>query len=158
MNQMNVGGMHPGNPAMGGMPMMNNGANGIQYRPQEELEDQKYESRLNCYIYGYFLEKGMFDSARAFLKEGGPHFEPALKHDDNLNGADEKPETKDGVAFKKPGDLPRAPSTKDEQGGPFLLSWFELFWDVYWAQRKNNRATQMASNFVQLSQVIWSFS
>ena len=158
MNQMtNMGGMNPGSSAMGGMPMMNNGANGMPMRPTDDHEETDYGPRLNYFIYGYFLEKGEWDCARA-MKNSGLPFEPDLVHPDaDMNGADEKPETKDGIANQKPGDLPRLqPSKHEGTGGPFLLSWFELFWDVYLAQRKDPRATPMATSYVQLSQVTFT--
>lgn len=134
---------------------MANAANGIQMRHPEEHEETNYESRLNAYIYGYFLEREMWDCARS-LKDSGAQFEPQLTHvDGDLNGADDKMDTKEGILQKKPPDLPRLPGSKDEQGGPFLLSWFEMFWDIYWAQRKHPRATNAAMSYVQLSQVSW---
>ena len=149
MNPMTMGAMNPGNPAMGGaMPMMNNGAGGAQMRQQEETEETNYESRLNTYIYGYFLKKGQWDLARS-LKNSGEQFEPPLVHGEgNINGADNE-DSKDNIDSKRPNDLPQV---GDEPGGSFLLNWFALFWDIYWAQRRNHRATPNATQFVALSQ------
>ena len=122
MNPMNMAGMNAGNPAMGGgMPMMNNGANGVQIRQPEEQEETNYESRLNTYIYGYFLKKGQWDLARA-LKNSGQQFEPEIVHPEGaMNGANDQNDTKDGID-KRPDDLPDIGG--DDQSGTFLLSWF----------------------------------
>ena len=150
---MNMAGMNPGTPAMGGMPTMSDGTNGMQLRQPDGSEEINYESRLNSYIYGYFMERQMWEPARA-LKNSGAGFEPPLQADGEMNGADEKPDTKDGIAFKRPDDLPRNPEAKDGNSRSFLLGWFELFWDVFWAQKKNPLATPMTANYVQLTQVI----
>lgn len=151
MNPMNMGGMNPGNPAMGGgMPMMNNGANGIQIRqPDEQEEALNYEARLNTYIYSYFLKKGNFDMARA-LKKSNEEFDPPLvQNEGNTNGINNE-DSKDGINLQRPDDLP---AVADESQSTFLLSWFTMFWDIWMAQRKNPRASQNAAQFVALSQV-----
>ena len=149
MNPMTMGAMNPGNPAMGGgMPMMNNGANGIQIRQSEDHEETNYDSRLNTYIYSYFLKRGQWDLARA-LKNSSEQFEPPLVNGEaNTNGTDNE-DSKDGINLKRPDDLP---FVSDESSDSFLLNWFALFWDIYWAQRRSNRATPNATQFVALSQ------
>lgn len=154
MNQMGMTGMNPGNPAMrGGMSAMNNGANGVPMARPQEHEENNYPARLNYYIYGYFLERGMWDCARALKDSQTAEFFPPLIVDGgDMNGIDEKVDTKEGIT-KKPGDLPGISASKEDQQGGFLLSWFELFWDVFNAQRRSSTASQMAANFVNLSQV-----
>ena len=149
MNPMAMGGMNPGNPTMGGgMPMMNNVANGAQIRQPDDHEETNYEARLNTYIYGYFLKKKQWDLARS-LKNSGEVFEPPIVHGEgNTNGA-ENEDSKDGIDSKRPPDLPQV---SDEPGYSFLLNWFALFWDIYWAQHRSNRATSNATQFVTMSQ------
>ncbi len=150
MNSMNMGGMNPGNPAMGGgMPMMNNGANGVQIRQPDDHEETNYEARLNTYIYSYYMKKKNYELARA-LKNSKEMFDPPLVHTEgNTNGTDNE-DTKDGVNLQRPDDLP---IINEESQSTFLYAWFCMFWDIWMAQRKMPRASQNATQFVALSQV-----
>ena len=159
MNQMNMAAFNAGGPGLGNMPMQNNGPNGTVGRVMDEhppVDDANYEAKLNTFIYGYFITKGKYDAARA-LKESGMQFDPPLDGSDGgMNGAEDNMQTdsKDGIDMARPGDLPDVKSIQsDGQGGSFLLSWFALFWDVYFAQRKNARATPQAAMYVQHTQV-----
>lgn len=164
MNQMSMAGNMPGNmsgfpghPGLGNMPMPNNMPNGAVGRMGDDhIEEANYEAKLNSLIYGYFFSRGQYDVARS-LKESGASFDPPIVHGDNdLNGADNMhTDTKDGINdLKPPGDLPDVKGLmNDGQGGPFLLSWFTLFLDVYFAQRKDPRATANASLYVDHTQV-----
>lgn len=157
MNPLNMGSMNPANAAaLGGMPMMNNGANGVRVRPAGDHEEvANYEARLNTYIYGYHMDKGQWDVARA-LKNSGMQFEPRLEHSDgDMNGTDD---TKDGIKSQRPDDLPEVKISLDEQGGSFLLSWFSVFWDIYFAQRKHTMASGNAAQYVQQQQASYQRS
>ena len=148
-----MGGFNAGNGALGNMPMPNHGSNGIGGRMPEEHEDTNYDAKLNAYIYGYFCVKGKWELARA-LKDSGVEFDPHLGND-HANGANDNMQTdsKDGIDVKRPDDLPDHPQLSDGQGGSFLSSWFALFWDIFWAQRKSNRASANASQYVTHNQV-----
>ena len=152
MNQMNMGGFNAGNGALGNMPMPNHGPNGVGGRMPDDHEDTNYEAKLNAYIYGYFCVKGKWELARA-LKDSGVEFEPPLVND-NANGANDSMQTdsKDGIDLKRPDDLPDI-NLGDGQGGSFLSSWFALFWDIFLAQRKSNRASANALQYVTQTQV-----
>ncbi|CAD6591660.1 MAG: hypothetical protein ASARMPREDX12_006267 [Alectoria sarmentosa] len=151
MNQMNMGGFNAGNGALGNMPMPNHGPNGVGGRMPDDHEDTNYEAKLNAYIYGYFCVKGKWELARA-LKDSGVEFEPPLVND-NANGANDSMQTdsKDGIDLKRPDDLPDI-NLGDGQGGSFLSSWFALFWDIFSAQRKSNRASANAMQYVTQTQ------
>ena len=160
MNQMSMTGNmagFPGHPALGNMPMPDNIPNGAVGRMGDDhIEEANYEAKLNSLIYGYFFNRGQYDVARS-LKESGASFDPPIVHSDNeMNGADNmQTDSKDGINdIKPPLDLPDVKGLmNDGQGGPFLLSWFTLFWDVYFAQRKDRRATANASIYVNHTQV-----
>ena len=154
MNQMNMGGFNAGNGALGNMQMPNHGPNGVGGRMPEDHEDTNYEAKLNSYIYGYFCVKKQWDLARA-LKDSGVEFDPPLVND-HANGANDNMQTdsKDSMDVKRPDDLPDPRQLgEDGQGGSFLSSWFALFWDIFSAQRKSNRASANALQYVTQTQV-----
>lgn len=134
---MNMAGLNAGNAAFGGTPMLPNGSNGAVPRPGGEHEEVSYEAKLNSFIYGYYIDKKQWDLARALKNSGVPFF-PAF--DASVNGADESKhhDSKNGLDSKRPDDLPELPGVDNAQGGSFLLGWFSLFWDIYWAQRPIN--------------------
>ena len=146
-------GFNAGNGALGNIPMPNHGPNGVGGRMSDDHEDTNYEAKLNAYIYGYFCVKGKWELARA-LKDSGVEFEPSLVND-NANGANDSMQTdsKDGIDLKRPDDLPEIQNLGDGQGGSFLSSWFALFWDIFSAQRKSNRASANAMQYVTNTQV-----
>ena len=153
---MNMAGMNGVGGPIGAMPLMNSGANGATPRPGGEQEDPEYEGRLNAYIYDYFVRKEHFDCARA-LVNSGVHMAPALRGRDNdVNGTDDnamQTDSKDDMESKRPDDLPPPSVASDAQGPSFLLEWFALFWDVYFAQRRKPTATAQAMQYVQHTQV-----
>ena len=145
--------MNGGNGVMAGMPMMNNGMNGATPRPGNEQDDTDYEARLNAYIYDYFVRHENWECARALYQSGAPT-SPPLKRDGDVNGVDDnamQTDSKDDLDSKRPEDLP--PPTVASDGASFLLEWFGLFWDVYFAQRKSAKASQQATQYVQHTQV-----
>ncbi|KAL8948191.1 MAG: hypothetical protein Q9222_005597 [Ikaeria aurantiellina] len=138
------------NGAGGGMQMMNSGVNGVAPRMGNDEEEPEYEARLNTYIYDYFVKNQRFDCAKAMLKCDMPLKTVPKRRDDEMNGAD----TKDDVESKMPSDLPSAGLPTDPQGASFLMEWFGLFWDVFFAhQRKASQASNQAMQYVQRTQV-----
>ncbi|KAL9029445.1 MAG: hypothetical protein Q9196_002320 [Gyalolechia fulgens] len=135
------------NGAGGGMPMMNNGATPRQ-GPEEE--DPYYKGRLNNYIYDYFVKNHHFECAKAMLNGDMP-LRTIPKRD--VNGAGNMhADSKDDLDSKLD-DLPLAGVPTDPQGASFLLEWFGLFWDVYFAhQRKAPPASTQAMQYVSRTQ------
>ncbi len=155
MNPMAMAGPYAGNPALGNMPMPNNAPNGMRMQ-EEHTEEVNYEGKLNTFIYSYLCHKGQYESARALKNSGMPFDDPALA-DGDVNGMNDgiHGDSKNNIDKNRPDDLPDVKVTSDGQGGPFLLSWFELFWDVYFAQRKHSKASNNAMQYVQNTQVYW---
>jgi len=154
MNPLNMAGFNPGNGALGNMPMAN-GGNGAAGRMAEDPTDDNtsMEPKLNTFIYSYLCNRGQYEAARA-LKMGDAKFDPALENDDVNGDLNIPADSKDGIDLKRPDDLPNVKGLLGEgQGGSFLLSWFSLFWDIYFAQRNNPRASNNASMYVQHTQV-----
>ncbi|KAL8713368.1 MAG: hypothetical protein Q9220_002567 [cf. Caloplaca sp. 1 TL-2023] len=136
------------NGAGGGMPMMNNGVNGVTPRLGNEEEEPEYEARLNTYIYDYFVKNQRFDCAKAMLKGDMPLKTVPKRRDGEMNGAD----TKDDLESKMPDDLPLAGLPTDPQGASFLMEWFGLFWDVFFAHQRKTPASSHAVQYVQRTQ------
>ncbi|KAL9040986.1 MAG: hypothetical protein Q9214_004273, partial [Letrouitia sp. 1 TL-2023] len=144
----------PGVNGGGGMPIMNNGANGATPRPGNDEDDPDYETRLNTYIYDYFLKSGQYECARSILNGGLSVKTVPKRRDGDVNGADDMhTDSKDDLDSKRPHDLPLADLPPDPQGNSFLLEWFGLFWDVFFAhQRKMPPATAQAMQYVAHTQ------
>ncbi|KAJ5528606.1 hypothetical protein N7527_001999 [Penicillium freii] len=165
MNQMNVG-MNPGaGGPVGGVPMINNGStasrnDGTMNNPETMINN------LNTYIYDYFLKRGYHDCARALLQDeniklntdNNPKTSPGNRRDGDVNGMDPDAmmtDGKDGDKIKIPDDLPR-PNLPNESSASFLLDWFSLFWEFFWAQRKKGNSNdimkylQHNQNFMRL--------
>ena len=124
MSHINMGGMNGTTASMAQMPMLNGATPGRV----DDQEHSDYPARLNAYIYDYFLGQGMWDCARALAKHRD-NMEPPPS-DDQVNGTD----SKDSLDSKKPMDLPSI-QVGVSQPGAFLLEWFDLFWDIFQAQR-----------------------
>jgi hypothetical protein len=139
--------------------MMNNGStasrnDGAMTNPDVMINN------LNTYIYDYFLKRGYHDCARALVQDesvklntdNNPKTSPGNRRDD-VNGMD--PDAmmtdKDGEKIKIPDDLPR-PSLPSESPSSFLLDWFSLFWDFFWAQRKKTNGGDIRQ-YLQHNQV-----
>lgn len=151
MNQMNMPGMNPGaGGPVGGVPMINNGSTAPRNDGNVTNIPENMINNLNTYIYDYFLKRGYHDCARALVQDDSVKLntEPAIKtspgnrRDGDINGVEGDAmmtDGKDGDKLKVPDDLPR-PSLPHESHSSFLLDWFSLFWDFFWAQRnKGNR-------------------
>ena len=155
MSHINMAGMNGGNGVMAGVPMMNNGMNGATPRPGGEQDDINYQARLHTYIYDYFIKSEQFECARALCNSGVTFF-PRLRQNNDVNGADDNAmhtDAKDDPESKRPDDLPPPSIQSEGQGTSFLLEWFGLFWDVFHAQRKDRKASQHASQYIQHTQV-----
>lgn len=148
--------MNNGSGALGGMPTMNNSTNGATPRAGSgsDPEEPDYEARLHNLMYDYFLKNEHWECARAILASGIALEPPPRPNDVDVNGA-EDPDSKDRVESKRPPDLPLAGKVSDDDHTSFLLEWFALFWDVYFAQRKSGKASTNAMQYVQHSQVLF---
>ncbi|KAL8692258.1 MAG: hypothetical protein Q9218_002674 [Villophora microphyllina] len=139
------------NGAGGGMPMMNSGANGATPRlGNEEEQETEYESRLNTYIYDYFVKNQRYDCAKAMLSGNMPLRTVSKRRSDDVNG-NMHADNKDDLDSKIPDDLPLAQIPADT-GTSFLMEWFGLFWDVFWASKKSGRASAEAMQYVARTQ------
>ncbi|PLB37720.1 putative cAMP-dependent protein kinase pathway protein (Som1) [Aspergillus candidus] len=119
---------------------------------------------LNTYIYDYFLKRGYHDCARALVKDESIKLntEPPIKtspghrRDADANGIEGDgmmTDGKDGEKIKVPDDLPRPNLASESQQSAFLLDWFSLFWDFFWAQRKKGNSNDV-KNYLQHTQNI----
>lgn len=164
MNQMNVAGMNPGaGGPVGGVPMVNNGSAAPRNDGTMHNISEQMINNLNTYIYDYFLKRGYHDSARAILKEDAAKVStespikssPGHRRDNEVNGVDGDAmmtDGKDGEKIKIPDDLPRPNLPSESQQSPFLLDWFSLFWDFFWAQRKRGNSNDVRQ-YLQHNQV-----
>ncbi|MCJ1287256.1 hypothetical protein MMC26_006604 [Xylographa opegraphella] len=157
MNHMNMNGLNVGNGATVGMPMMSNGTNGVTSRTGNDQDRElEYKTRLNTYIYDYLLKQESYDCARALLKSGlavqiinkpSPGRRP--------NGTDEgsiDADSKDDIESQRPHDLP-LPEIAHGTDNSFLLEWFSVFWDIFFAARKDSKKTShQAYQYVQHTQ------
>ena len=160
-----MAGMHAANGALGGMPLMNNGSNGGMARADADLEGaQAYEmkQKLNTYIYDYFLKNDLYECARAIIQSQIPillnntKISPGRRRDGDMNGVDDSAmdtDSKDDLDSKRPEDLPLPRLSSEVPDNSFLLDWFQLFWDIFLAQRKGKAATPQAVQYVQNTQV-----
>ncbi|KAA8645564.1 hypothetical protein EYZ11_012528 [Aspergillus tanneri] len=155
MNQMNVAGLNPGaGGPVGGVPMVNNGSAAPRNDGNMNTIPETMINNLNTYIYDYFLKRGYHDCARALVKDESIKLstEPPIKsspghrRDADVNGVDGDAmmtDGKDGEKLKIPDDLPRPNLPSEGQQTSFLLDWFSLFWDFFWAQRKKGNTNDV---------------
>ncbi|KAL8803285.1 MAG: hypothetical protein Q9182_003243 [Xanthomendoza sp. 2 TL-2023] len=137
----------------GGMSMMNNGANGATPRLGNEEDEPDYEARLNTYIYDYFVKNQRYDCAKAMLKSDMPIKVAPKRRDGDVNGAGNMHiDSKDDLDSKVPDDLPLAALPTDPQGASFLLEWFGLFWDVFFAHQRKAPPNAQAVQYVARTQ------
>ncbi|KAJ5128401.1 Transcriptional activator somA [Penicillium atrosanguineum] len=152
MNPMNVAGMNPGvGGPVGGVPMMNNGSTA----PRND--GNLMITNLNTYIYDYFLKRGYHECARALVQDesikintdNGPKTSPGSGVN-GIDGDSMMTDGKDGEKIKIPEDLPR-PNLPNESNSSFLLDWFSLFWEFFWAQRRKGSQHDVR-NYLQHTQ------
>ncbi|EEQ33247.1 OefA [Microsporum canis CBS 113480] len=177
MNQMNMQGMNPGvampgnvvpvgvpgvgvpggGMPIGGIPMMNSASGSApRSEPNQNLQDTM-ATQLNTYIYDYFLKRGYHECARALVHDESvtlntttaPHKGTPHRRDGEVNGVDSE-EGKEDIKSRIPEDLPR-PNLGDSQQTSFLFDWFNIFWDVFSAQRKKPRSND-AMQYLQHTQ------
>lgn len=164
MNQMNVTGMNPGaGGPVGGVPMMNNGSTAPRNDGNVNNIPETMINNLNTYIYDYFLKRGYHECARALVKDESiklntePHTKTSPGHRrEDMNGVEGDAimtDSKDGDKIKIPDDLPRPNLASESQQSSFLLDWFSLFWDFFWAQRKKGNSNDVRQ-YLQHTQVI----
>ena len=154
MNNHAMNGMPTAN--AGGMPMMNNGLNGTA--PKTDERENSYKLRLNTYIYDYYLKNEQWDLARAL--RDCPTFpidtaksSPGRRANGVDDGSMDK-DIKEEVDSKRPADLPPAKHSDAFENSSFLLEWFSLFWDMFWAQKGNKERTgQQALQYMIHTQV-----
>lgn len=154
MNQMNVAGMNPGaGGPVGGVPMINNGSAAPRNDATIHTIPESTVGNLNTFIYDYFLKRGYYECARALVKDESVKLntEPPIKtspghrRDGDVNGVDGDAmmtDAKDGDK-KIPDDLPRPHISSEGQQSSFLLEWFSLFWEFFWAQRKKGNSADV---------------
>ena len=146
---MNLNGMNPGT-----MAAMNN-TNGATPRngPGSESEID-FKTKLNTYIYDYFLRNEQWDLARALQKNMSISSIPNQKGANmRPNGLDENSmdtDSKDDLEQKKPSDLPwptNLPQMSTDNS--FLLDWFTLFWEAFFAQRPGQHRAKVGQTIIQ---------
>ena len=167
MNQMNVSGLNPG--AAGGpmaataVPVMSNGSAIPRSSNEPTIGAGSPEgmiNNLNTYIYDYFLKRGYHECARALIQDESIKLntEPPIKASPGhreVNGVDSESimsDVKVGDKLKVPDDLPRPSLPSEGQQSSFLLDWFSLFWDFFWAQRKKGNSNDVRQ-YLQHNQV-----
>lgn len=150
---MNAGG---GGGAFGGMSLMNNGANGATPRAGSDQGEIDFEARLNGYIYDFLLKTENFSTAKSML-ESGVKMYPSTKERENPNGTDDavRPDSKEDMDSKRPGNLP---PVYPDVSSSFLLDWFSVFWDFYFARMSSPFATPNTKSFLSHTQVCYCSS
>ena len=158
MNHMNMNGLNVANGVGGSMPMMHNGTNGASRTGSEHDRELDYKMKLNTYIYDYFIKQEQFDCARHLLKsslnlhttsKASPSRRP-----NGIDGGSMDVDSKDDVDTKIPPDLPHPDLGDVNEGNSFLLEWFSLFWDMFFAARKDSKKSSIhAMQYMQHTQV-----
>lgn len=162
MNQMNMGGANPnaGGP-VGGYPMANSGSSA----PRNDINNNEIMvAQLNTYIYDYFIKKGYHDCARALAKDDSVPLNTTpqskqTRRDGEVNGVDGDTmmtDSKDDAKTKIPDDLPRPNLNGDPQQTSFLFDWWNLFWDIFSAQRRKGRSSDATMQYLQHTQVCFN--
>lgn len=149
---MNVMGGAGGGPVGGQQMMMNIGTPSNAPGGGAAGSDSSHRTKLNTYIYDYFLKNDMFDMARMLyqkvdIEQADPKQSPGQR---NMNGDSMDQDSKDNI-HGKPDDLPM-PKVPAGGDGSFLLDWWGQFWDCYLAQRgRGSPQTKQYLNQVQVS-------
>ena len=151
MNNMNMN-MNSITPAA--MNAMANGTNGVNSRSAPE-SDQELKTKLNTYIYDYFLKNEQYDLARA-LQKSTLSILTTKTPPRRPNGVDDGGDDSKDDIDKKPADLlhpAEVPQLMNENS--FLLDWFQLFWEMFWAPRRDPkiRPGQSAISYMEYTKV-----
>ena len=140
MTNMNLNGMNPG-----AMATMNSTNGATQRNVPGNESDIEMKTKLNTYIYDYFLRNEQYDLARAMAKSMPISTVPNQKGQNmRPNGLDENAmdaDSKDDLESKKPADLAlphNVPMMSNDNS--FLFDWFNLFWESFFATRGTLRA------------------
>lgn len=127
---------------------MSNGTNGAQRNVPDQGE-MDFKTKLNTYIYDYFLKNEQYDLARMLHNSTMPLNTAKGGGSRRPNGLDENSmdtDSKDDIDTKKPHDLPRPSEVPTLTGeNSFLLDWFTLFWEIFWAPRQSGRGKVSAA-------------
>lgn len=152
MAAMNAG----GGGTFGGMSLMNNGANGATPRAGSDQGEIDFEARLNGYIYDFLLKTENFSTAKSML-ESGVKMYPSTKERENPNGTDDavRADSKEDMDSKRPGNLP---PVYPDVSSSFLLDWFGVFWDFYFARTSSPFATPNTKSLLSHTQVCYCSS
>lgn len=145
---------------MGAVPMMSNGSTLPRNDANVNNGPENMVHCLNTYIYDYFLKRGYNDCARALVQDESIKLNtepvtktsPSQRRDVEMNGVDADTDAKDPDKMKLPDDLPRPNLPSESMQSSFLLDWFSLFWDVFWAQHKKGNSNDVRQ-YVQHTQV-----
>lgn len=150
---------------MGGVPMMNNGSTAPRNDGGMNMNNPEMMiNNLNTYIYDYFLKRGYHDCARALVQDesikintdSGTKTSPGSRGDMNgIDGDSMMTDGKDGEKIKIPDDLPRPQLPNESLQSSFLLDWFSIFWDFFWAQRKRGNSNDVRQ-YLQHTQVCFA--
>lgn len=154
--------MVPGPPSVN--PMMNNGAAAPPGGPRPQQPNNEHKQHLlNTYIYEYFMRNEMFDCARTLLSaDPGIKIQdgPNIRRDENghiiANGDSMDVDSKDGIDSKGGEGLPQPMIPNQTMDNPFLYEWFNLFWDMFTAQ-KGKAANPQVSSYMNHTQVFLPF-
>ena len=163
MNQLNIAAMNPGAiPPGAGVPMINNGSAAPRGDGTMNNISEAMVNNLNTHIYDYFLKRGYFECARALVRDESIKLNtdvkasPSQRRDGDMNGVEGDAmmtDGKDGDKLNIPDDLPRPNLASESQQSSFLLDWFSLFWDFFWAQRKRGNSND-AKQYLAHTQVL----
>ena len=153
MNPM-MNGINPANNVGPAMTAMKNGANGATPRPVSDADrDTEYKTKLNTYVYDYFLRNDQYEVARAMINSKMP----LLTKNRRQNGMDENSmdaDTKDDLEAMKQHDLPFPDQIGDASSdNSFLLDWFSLFWDIFFSPRNRGAKNPHAVQYMDHSRV-----
>ena len=187
MAGVNPGAAGPGGPGgpVGGIPMMNTGSSAPGTNNSNTGSNPSINSttnnnsnppdpivlQLNTYIYDYFLKRGYHESARALAQDESaplntvPQSKAGTRRDGEVNGVDGDAMLTDSKddAKKIPDDLPRPALNGEQHDSSFLFDWWNLFWDIFSAQRRKTKphnSNDPASQYLTHTQVclFWSFN
>jgi len=153
MNHINMNGA---NGVGGGMPMMQNGTNGASRAGSDQSGEHDYKTRMNTYIYDYFIKQEQYDCAKILLDSPLNVLTTSNKPNPGhrTNGIDEGDhDSKDDIDLKRPHGLPYPDIGDSSDDSSFLLEWFSLFWDMFLAAGKKKGASGPAMQYVQHNQV-----
>ena len=161
-NTMTMNGINGINGANGTMTMINqamvNGTGSVAGpasgpKAGGSAETYDMQARLNTQIYDYFLKHEQYDCARSMKNSNlklitKAKGSPGKGHD--INGMDEHSgDDLKNKEDKQPDDLPAADGIGIQHDVSFLLDWYSLFWDMFFAARKAPIASPVAVQYVQ---------